>query len=243
MGKRGPEYKPIDWDQFDKLVSMQATQPEVAAFFNVSVDTLENACVRERGVKLSEIWDKRTLSGRIRLRKIQFDIAESGNAAMAIFLGKVMLGQSDQPKPIETKPLQDLTPKIKTFLEFIETAGYPVPYPKQIEMTKFVIEEKATRMLLGARGYGKTDIPEIMGVAYEIYCLYKKGEFTSNLIVTKSKARSAAIVSEMANALLVNGIPLEKQNSSYIRVVGQSGKDHTIEAVSIKTTLRSRHPK
>lgn len=244
MAKRGPKEKTINWDEFDKLVSYQCTQKEIAAFFDISVDTLENLCVKDLGVKLSDIWEKREFAGRVRLRKIQFEIAEnmgSGSAAMAIFLGKTILGQTDQPRlPENDGPKK---PQKKTFEEFCETAGYPKPYPQQVEMKDFVIADDEPRLLLGARGYGKTDYPEIMGVSYDIYCLYLDGLYTSYLIVTKSKARSSAIVSEMANALIANGIPLEKQNTSFVRVKGQQGKDHTIEAVSIKTSFRSRHPK
>lgn len=244
MGKTGRPKIYFDWDQFNELVSFQCTQEEVASFFKCSVDTLDRRCREDLGLTLAEVYDKRKLFGKIRLRKAQFKIAESnsgGAAAMAIFLGKQLLGQRDQPEPVQ--PDQPRKGQKRTFEEFCEQAGYFKPYPKQIEMRDFVVYETRPRQLMGSRGYGKTDYAEIMGVAYEIYELWLEGKYTSYLIITKSKARSSAIVSEMANALIANGIPLEKNNSSCIRVVGQQGKDHTIEAVSIRTTLRSRHPK
>lgn len=244
MGKGGRPKIYFDWDQFNELVSFQCTQLEVASFFKCSVDTLDARCREDLGMSLAEVYDKRKLFGKIRLRKAQFKIAESnsgGAAAMAIFLGKQLLGQRDQPEP----EIPESTGKVqkRTFEEFCEQAGYFIPYPKQVEMMEFVIHETRPRMLMGSRGYGKTDIAEIMGAAYDIYCLWLDGEYTSYLIITKSKARSSAIVREMGNALIANGIPLETQNSLSIRVVGQKGKDETIEAVSLKTSLRSRHPK
>ena len=43
----------------------------------------------------SEYLKKGRAEGKIRLRKIQWGIAEKGNAIMSIFLGKNILGQSD----------------------------------------------------------------------------------------------------------------------------------------------------
>lgn len=244
MARRGPAKKTINWDEFEKLISYQCTQKEIAAFFDLDIETLDAICLRERGLKLSALWDKKKYLGRVKLKKIQFQIAESGghgSAAMAIFLGKAILGQSDQPKPppiVQTKSTY-----IKSFEQYCHDSGYPKPYAKQIEMKDFVIHETGTRLLLGARSYGKTDFPEIMGVSHDIYEHFMRGEFTSYLIVTKSKSRSSAIVSEMANALIANGVDLDVHNSSFIRVRGQQGKDHTIEAFSIKSSMRSRHPK
>jgi hypothetical protein len=100
MGERGPDYKPINWDEFDKLVAYQCTQQEIADFFDVDIKTLDAACIRERGEKLSVVWDKKKKAGRVKLKKAQFRIAESNHpaaATMAIFLGKALLNQSDQP--------------------------------------------------------------------------------------------------------------------------------------------------
>ena len=245
MGSRGPKPVQINWDEFDKLVSYQCTQVEIASFFDCSVDLLEKACLRDRGVKLSEIWDKRKFSGKVRLRKVQFEIAESkgtGAATMAIFLGKVILNQNDKPfdpppAPIDPKLIQ---PKIYSFEEFCENAGYPKPFQKQNEMRAFGFEESVPRLLLGSRGYGKTDYVTILGTAYDVY-LHQTD--TSNLIISKSKTRNSAMLAEIAMALKANGIELEKENSSYIRIAGLVGKDHSVEVLTIKSTFRGRHPK
>ncbi len=130
--------------------------------------------------------------------------------------------------------------KDKTFSEFCETAGYPAPYPKQIEMVHFGMGVKEARLLLGSRGYGKTDYVVILGIAYDLYL----NPGSTNLIITKSKERNAAILKEIANACGLNGLTFEKQNASCLRLTGLHGKDHSVSAVTIKTvTLRGRHPK
>lgn len=155
---------------------------------------------------------------------------------MAIYLDKKMFpdegltGPSGSPRDI---------PQKKTFSEFCDGAGYPRPFPKQVEMLDFGLTQTDPRLLLGARGYGKTDYVTILGVAYD---LYMKGPDVSWLILTKEKKRCAAIIAEIASALKNNGVPLEKENSSCIRLVGRTGKDHSVEGVSIRSGLRGRHP-
>ncbi len=130
-------------------------------------------------------------------------------------------------------------PPKRTFTEFCVQAGYPTPYPKQIEMVDFVFTQTVPRLLLGARGVGKTDYITILGIAYKIYL---DRDYTV-VIITKEQKRMTAIVSEISNALTKNGVDLETDNSSCIRVKGLEGKDHSVEGLSIRSGLRGRHPK
>lgn len=139
--------------------------------------------------------------------------------------------QNNKPSTEENK---------KNFSDFCATAGYPSPFPKQIEMMGFGMSDGEPRLLLGSRGYGKTDYVTVLGVAYDIYL---NGVNTTNLIISKSKVRNTAIVEEIAMALNANGVELEKQNSSCIRVKGLVGKDHSVEVLTIKSSFRGRHPK
>lgn len=252
----------IDWNEFDKLASYQCTQGEIADFFACSIDGLENACRRDKDMSLSAYWSQKQGMGRTKLKKIQFRIADEGNASMAIFLGKQMLGQTDKPVDeaildtiqkagltkdqaikilIEQASTKAATTGKKSFEDFCETAGYPRPFAKQIEMMEFGINETDTRLLLGARGYGKTDYVVICGLAYDIYVHPMQ---STNLIMTKSRERNASMLAEIAHALKANGIVLEIENSQALRVAGLHGKDHSISAVTVKTqTLRGRHPK
>lgn len=130
--------------------------------------------------------------------------------------------------------------KVRTFAEFCEIAGYPKVLEQQLVMHRFIFEETDPRMLLGARGYGKTDYCTILGCAYDVFL---NGVEATNLIITKSKSRNTAIMGEIANALRLNGVALEKENSSCVRISGLVGKDHSVEAITIKTSMRGRHPK
>jgi hypothetical protein len=86
----------IDYDLFDKLCSIQCTQEEIASIMNVSVDTLERRCRREKKQTFAEYYDKKRAGGKMSLRRKQYEIAQSGNVTMLIWLGKQYLGQSEK---------------------------------------------------------------------------------------------------------------------------------------------------
>lgn len=128
----------------------------------------------------------------------------------------------------------------KNFTEFCIDANYPAPFEKQVEMLGFGFDNSVTRLLLGARGVGKTDYLTILGAAYKIYL----DRQYSILIMTKSKERNTAIIAEISAALRANGVDIDKENSTRIRVNGHKGKDHSVSMVTVKTvSLRGRHPK
>lgn len=128
----------------------------------------------------------------------------------------------------------------KSFEEFCKNAGYPDPFPKQIEMKNFAFENDGAILILGARGYGKTDYVTILGTAYQIYL----DPQYSSLVVTKADDRNAAILGEIANALRKNGIKFEKENSRELRVKGLHGKDPSVAGLAIGSKgFRGRHPK
>ena len=86
--------KEIDQTQFEKLCGLQCTQEEIAGWFDCSPDTIENWCKRTYKESFSEVFSKKREAGKISLRRSQWRLAEK-SAAMAIFLGKNYLGQSD----------------------------------------------------------------------------------------------------------------------------------------------------
>jgi hypothetical protein len=254
MAKPGPVPKTINWEQFEDLASMQCTQEEIAAFFKISLDTLATILKRDHNTNLSEYWTKRRFMGRVRLRKAQFGIVERmgpGAAAMAIYLDKKMFPDENPDRPQTNNPPSNEVAKIempnfKSFKDFCLDANYFEPFPKQIEMMSFLTDEDVVRLLLGARGYGKTDFVTIMGVAYRLYLAVKNNLDLSEctaLIITKSKSRNTAIIKEISEALIKNGVVLEKSNDSVIRVQGVIGQDHSVEALTIKSSMRGRHPK
>ena len=97
MAKMGRPRKDIDKDTFEKLCGIFCTQEEIAHFFNCSIDTVERWCKRTYSKTFADAYKVYTERGKMSLRRIQFKLAEK-SPAMAIFLGKNMLGQTDYVK-------------------------------------------------------------------------------------------------------------------------------------------------
>jgi AraC-like DNA-binding protein len=108
MARTGRPRKEIDEEQFISLCNLQCTLEEIAGFFKCSEDTIERWCKRKFDLNFAEAFKKYSAGGRISLRRAQFKLAEK-NAAMAIFLGKNYLGQTDRSEQIVTQ-IEDLTP-------------------------------------------------------------------------------------------------------------------------------------
>lgn len=126
-----------------------------------------------------------------------------------------------------------------SFKDFCIKSGYEEPYPKQIEMMEFGMNAGVARLLLGSRGYGKTDYVVVLGIAYQIYLNY---DFTV-LIVTKSEERNTAMLSEIARICEVNGVVFETQNARSLKVFGTIGKENTVSSITTRSSsVRGRHP-
>ena len=93
--KGGRPRKEIDQKQFENLCGLQCTQEEICGFFDVCEDTLCTWCKRTYNQSFSEVFAKKRGQGKISLRRNQWRLSEK-NAAMAIFLGKNFLGQTDR---------------------------------------------------------------------------------------------------------------------------------------------------
>ena len=236
----GRPRKEINEAQLRALCRMKPTKADCAAFFECSEDTIENR-VKELGYPTFSVFrEQNMVHTRFNLIRKAISMGESGNVPMLIFSLKNLCGWSDKYETRDVTNEKREVQRVKTFNAFCVDAGYPEPYKKQVEMQNFAINLKDPRLLLGARGYGKTDYLTILGVAYDVYLNPVE---STNLIISKSKTRNTAILEEIATALLLNGVKLEKKNSTCIRVNGVSGKDHSIEALTIKGSFRGRHPK
>ena len=105
----GRPKKVIDYKLVEKLAKIQCTQEEIASILEISVRTLQ------RDDDFCRLYKKCQDEGKKSLRRIQYKIAENGNASMAIFLGKQYLGQRDAPE-FENKSngiLDELTEALK----------------------------------------------------------------------------------------------------------------------------------
>ena len=125
MSRGRPKTK-IDWEEFDKLCEFQATLEEIACWFDCSVDTIERAVEREKGMNFAEYFAIKREKGKVSLRRRQHQVALKGNATMLIWLGKQHLGQSDKKEvtgkgggPLQVTSLTDeeLLAKAKEILK------------------------------------------------------------------------------------------------------------------------------
>lgn len=87
--------KEIDKKDFEKLCGLQCSMREILFFFDVTDKTLTDWCRRTYGMRFSEVFALKRQAGLISLRRMQFHLAEK-STAMAIFLGKNLLNQSDK---------------------------------------------------------------------------------------------------------------------------------------------------
>jgi hypothetical protein len=109
-GKRaGAGRKPvaIDLVELEKLCTLQCTNEEISAWFNCSIRTIETYAKKP---EFAEVMARGRAKGRISVRRTQMKLMESGSAAVAIWLGKQLLGQRDVT-PVELtgangKPMQ-----------------------------------------------------------------------------------------------------------------------------------------
>ena len=102
MAKTGRPRKEIDRKEFEKLCYMMCTQEEICAWFETTDKTLTKWCKGTYGKTFSEVYAEKREAGKISLRRAQLQLAQK-SAAMAIFLGKNYLGQSDKVEHKMTK--------------------------------------------------------------------------------------------------------------------------------------------
>jgi hypothetical protein len=92
----------IDLHELEKLCGLYCTQPDLAGWFGVSLNTIEKRAGSDElydydGERLMfrEIMDRGYAKHRVSLRRRQMEAADRGNTAMLIWLGKQVLGQRD----------------------------------------------------------------------------------------------------------------------------------------------------
>jgi hypothetical protein len=86
--------KEINLDQVLYWTELQATAEEIAGAFRVSVDTLDRRLREAFGMGFAELRKRCNGLHKLSLRRYQFQQAER-NATMAIWLGKIWLGQRE----------------------------------------------------------------------------------------------------------------------------------------------------
>lgn len=87
--KTGRPKKVIDYETVEKLACMFCTEEEIASFLDISVRTLQ------KDAEFLRIYKKGLDYAKMSLRRKQYKLADK-HPAMAIFLGKQYLGQTDK---------------------------------------------------------------------------------------------------------------------------------------------------
>jgi len=86
---RGDNKRIIPPDEVYKLAALHCNYQEIADWFDIKRETLK--------YNFRDLIQKAYSETNQRLRRAQIETALKGNAVMQIWLGKNMLGQSDQP--------------------------------------------------------------------------------------------------------------------------------------------------
>lgn len=94
MARTGRPKKEIDKEQFEKLCALFCTENEICHWFGVTDKTLTRWCKETYNLSFSDVYEQKREVGKISLRRSQFQLAIK-SPAMAIFLGKNYLGQTD----------------------------------------------------------------------------------------------------------------------------------------------------
>ena len=81
-------------DALESLCRLNCTLDEIAAYFNVSIKTVERRYNEEPD--FTNAVDRGKAHGRLSLRRKQLELVDKGNASMAIWLGKQLLNQTDK---------------------------------------------------------------------------------------------------------------------------------------------------
>jgi len=101
--KGGRPEKQLDWDLINGLAEIHCTPKEIVAFVNkhyaenTHYNTYDGQTRRKYGLSFGEyVNTMHEATAKPKLRRLQWKGAESGNAALLIWLGKQYLGQTDK---------------------------------------------------------------------------------------------------------------------------------------------------
>lgn len=115
MAKMGRPLIEINQEDFEKLCGMQCTIVEIAGFFNCSEDTIDRWCKRTYGETFALVFKKKSAKGKISVRRKQFQVAESGNPTMLIWLGRQYLGQTEYQEVSLSSDTNDVISEIDRY--------------------------------------------------------------------------------------------------------------------------------
>ena len=113
-GSRGHPKASIDKDIFENLCKIQCTRKEIQGVFGVAERTINGWCRRNYdGKSFKEVYETFSDHGKASLRRMQWKLAAK-SSAMAIFLGKNILGQTDKIE--QTQNITTDSPTVQVYL-------------------------------------------------------------------------------------------------------------------------------
>ena len=96
----------LNLEELERLSRLNCTMPEISAYFDIPLRTLEDKFANELDVR--KAIEKGRATGKLSLRRRQIQIMEeTNNPTMAIWLGKQMLGQTDKQEIIQEINIED----------------------------------------------------------------------------------------------------------------------------------------
>ena len=119
LGGRPSKLPLINQEHFEGMCRIQCTKDEICGILDIDEGTLTKWCKETYNLGFSDIYKKKSSTGKMSLRRQQFKSAENGNVTMQIWLGKQYLGQTDK---IEQKQEDKLDVLIETLGSAIKNA-------------------------------------------------------------------------------------------------------------------------
>jgi len=96
----------LNLEELERLSRLNCTMPEISAYFDIPLRTLEDKFTNELEVR--KAIEKGRATGKLSLRRRQIQIMEeTNNPTMAIWLGKQMLGQTDKQEIVQDINIED----------------------------------------------------------------------------------------------------------------------------------------
>ena len=123
-GKVGRPKIELNLGELERLSRLNCTMPEISAYFDIPLRTLEDKFTNEPDVR--KAIEKGRATGMLSLRRKQIQIMEdTNNSTMAIWLGKQMLGQTDRQEirqdiNIEERKVLDVSRLTDDDLNYLE---------------------------------------------------------------------------------------------------------------------------
>ena len=108
----GRPRKEIDIKMFEGLCKLQCTKDEICGLLEIDEKTLTAWCQRTYGMGFSDIYSKKSATGKMSIRRYQMQLAEQLNPTMLIWLGKQYLGQRDKQE-IDATANMNITIKLE----------------------------------------------------------------------------------------------------------------------------------